>query len=209
MKSSPSSISSFRALLLRVGLPMLLIAVVGLPLLDWVFTDTIIMANKKTRTYKMDRLYNEVHEGEIAMFGSSTVYRGYLPDSLGPQFYNYGMYGSNFQKVSLLLMQELSKPKTTPIVLDWHPKWLTFRDSVPIQLEDYLPQTQHPAIKYFLHGETWVFGWKPIAIAVVFALLFSRMAFRWIMRLDAQYGSGSSWTLESVQVKLPELRHHR
>ena len=64
-------------------------------------------------------------------------------------------------------------------------------------------------IKYFLHGETWVFGWKPIAIAVVFALFFSRMAFRWIMRLDAQYGSGSSWTLESVQVKLPELRHHK
>ena len=65
------------------------------------------------------------------------------------------------------------------------------------------------SIKYFLHGETWVFGWKPIAIAVVFALFFSRMAFRWIMRLDAQYGSGSSWTLESVQVKLPELRHHK
>lgn len=63
-------------------------------------------------------------------------------------------------------------------------------------------------VKYLVHGETWVFGWKPVAVAVVFAVFFSRFAFRWIMRLDAQYGSGRSWRLLPAEVKLPELRQH-
>ena len=150
MKNSRLSTSSFKGLALRILLPLALLAVVGLPLLDSWFTNNVILVNTKTRTFKLDRLFNEVHEDEIAMFGSSTVYRGFLPDSLGPQFYNYGMYGSNFQKVKLLLEEELSKPKTTPIVLDWHPRWLFHRDSVPIQLEDYLPHIGNPRIQTFL-----------------------------------------------------------
>lgn len=61
------------------------------------------------------------------------------------------------------------------------------------------------AIKYFVHGETWVFGAKPILITVVSTLLFARFSYRWIMRLDAQYGSGSSWRMVRRMVKLPEL----
>lgn len=162
MKKSPSSISSFRALFLRVGLPLLLLALVALPAIDYWVSHSLILANKKTRTFKLNRLFNELHENEIAMFGSSTVYRGYLPDSLGPQFYNYGMYGSNFQKVKLLLDEELSKPKTTPIILDWHPRYLFFRDSVPIQLEDYLPHTEHQRIQDFLEQYSYAKPWHRI-----------------------------------------------
>ena len=61
-------------------------------------------------------------------------------------------------------------------------------------------------IKYWLHGDTWVFGWKPVLVTVLFAAWFGRTMYRWMMRLDAQYGRGSGWVLESVRVKLPELR---
>lgn len=65
----------------------------------------------------------------------------------------------------------------------------------------------------FLHGHLggaeWVFGWKPAAVAAASAALFARFAFRWIMRLDAQYGSGSSWSLPRRVVKLPEPRVRR
>ncbi len=65
----------------------------------------------------------------------------------------------------------------------------------------------------FLHGylgeADWVFGWKPAALAIVSCLLFGRVAFRWIMRLDAQYGRGSGWVLASRTVKLPQPRQRK
>ena len=45
---------------------------------------------------------------------------------------------------------------------------------------------------------------EPVLTAVVFTSIFARAAYRWMMRLDAQYGSGKGWTLESQMVKLPE-----
>lgn len=58
----------------------------------------------------------------------------------------------------------------------------------------------------YLGGAAWMFGWKPAALAATSALVFARYAYRWIMRLDAQYGSGSGWSLPSRTVKLPEPR---
>jgi hypothetical protein len=58
----------------------------------------------------------------------------------------------------------------------------------------------------YLGGAEWVYGWKPAAVAAVSCLLFARQAYRWIMRLDAQYGSGSGWSLPTRSVKLPEPR---
>ncbi len=62
------------------------------------------------------------------------------------------------------------------------------------------------AITWMRHGDTWVFGWKPTLITVLFTVWFARTAYRWIMRLDAQYGSGKGWALESRPLKLPEPR---
>ncbi|CAG0937943.1 hypothetical protein GPROT2_00073 [Gammaproteobacteria bacterium] len=61
-------------------------------------------------------------------------------------------------------------------------------------------------IKYALYGDTWVLGWKPVLITLLFSVWFGRTMYRWMMRLDARYGRGSGWLLESVRVKLPELR---
>lgn len=59
------------------------------------------------------------------------------------------------------------------------------------------------AIKTFLAGEVWPTSWVPPLITIVSAILFARFSYRWIMRLDAQYGRGSGWVLESTSVKLP------
>lgn len=61
----------------------------------------------------------------------------------------------------------------------------------------------------WMGGAEWVFGWKPAAVAVVSCVVFARQAYRWIMRLDAQYGSGSGWSLPTRSVKLPEPRRRR
>jgi len=46
----------------------------------------------------------------------------------------------------------------------------------------------------------------PPVAAIVSALWFARFSYRWMMRLDAQYGRGSRWQLDSTIVKLPTER---
>lgn len=58
---------------------------------------------------------------------------------------------------------------------------------------------------YVVNDQRWILGWKPLAVTLVSAVLFSRLSYRWIMRLDAQYGRGSGWKLVPRAVKLPEL----
>jgi len=60
------------------------------------------------------------------------------------------------------------------------------------------------ALVYGLNGQDWILGWKPALIAVLFTAFVARTGYRWIMRLDAQYGSGKSWKLETQRVKLPQ-----
>ncbi|MDE2561133.1 MAG: hypothetical protein KGL48_02700 [Sphingomonadales bacterium] len=59
------------------------------------------------------------------------------------------------------------------------------------------------AIKTFLAGEAWPTSWVPLAATVASAAFFSRLAYRWIMRLDAQYGRSSGWVQVTTTVKLP------
>jgi len=59
---------------------------------------------------------------------------------------------------------------------------------------------------YGLNGNDWILGWKPILFTLVWSFLFSKIAFGWIMKLDAQVGSGKGWSLDSAPIKLPERR---
>lgn len=65
------------------------------------------------------------------------------------------------------------------------------------------------AIKTFLAGESWPNDWLAPALFAASAVWFAWFSYRWIMRLDARYGRGSGWLLESVQVKLPREKPRR
>ena len=58
-------------------------------------------------------------------------------------------------------------------------------------------------IKVFVAGETWPVSWVPVAATIASAAVMARVAYRWIMRIDAQFGRGSGWSLESTTLKLP------
>ena len=55
-------------------------------------------------------------------------------------------------------------------------------------------------------GHTWVFKWQSILVGVLFGIWYARASYNWMMRLDAQFGRGSSWMLRDRNVKLPELK---
>lgn len=87
----------------------------------------------------------------------------------------------------------------------WHPRRyarLAVLLSLGIHAYLYLGMI---GLVYLLNRQDWILGWKPLAVAVVSAVVFGRLAYSWIMRLDAQYGSGSGWRLVSRSVKLPEI----
>ncbi|MGA9795139.1 MAG: hypothetical protein WBQ17_06330 [Rhizomicrobium sp.] len=62
-------------------------------------------------------------------------------------------------------------------------------------------------IKYLARGENWFHVWQFPAALAVSAIIVAMLHYRWMMRLDAQYGKGSGWTFKEVRVKLPELRY--
>jgi len=62
------------------------------------------------------------------------------------------------------------------------------------------------AIKTFVAGEQFPSSWLVPAGVVASAIWFAFFSYRWTMRLDAQYGSGSRWIMESAQIKLPRER---
>ncbi len=73
--------------------------------------------------------------------------------------------------------------------------------SVVLNLYLYLGMA---GLQYWARGSTWLLGWKPVLGAVLFTALFARLSYRWMLRLDARFGTGRGWTLESRRLKLPE-----
>lgn len=61
-------------------------------------------------------------------------------------------------------------------------------------------------IQYFVNDDLSALALKPILITLASTLFLALQGYRWIMRLDAQYGRGSGWALNSTLVKLPELK---
>jgi hypothetical protein len=61
-------------------------------------------------------------------------------------------------------------------------------------------------IEYLIRGETWIFSWKPMALAAGSAIFFAWYMYRMIISFDAQRGRGSRWNLVTTTVKLPERR---
>ncbi len=83
---------------------------------------------------------------------------------------------------------------------------IAFGGAIALNLYLYLGMV---GLLYGLNGQDWILGWKPMLIAVVFTAIVARTAYRWIMRLDAQFGSGGGWKLESQMVKMPERRERK
>jgi len=65
------------------------------------------------------------------------------------------------------------------------------------------------ATKFLAQGENWLGVWQLAAGFAVSTVIMGLLHYRWVMRLDAQYGKGSAWDLKEVTVKLPVLKPRR
>ena len=118
---------------------------------DLFFTKNCTSGLSNSPSNKIQRLFYESHNEETPIFGSSRAEKGYYCDSLGADFYNYGMPNASFGVIQLLLKPELKKNKTSPIVIDIHHDFFKHDAYENINIATYLPFiNKNDTIKDFL-----------------------------------------------------------
>ncbi|MCW3123305.1 MAG: hypothetical protein JWQ38_2797 [Flavipsychrobacter sp.] len=151
MQEQRSSISSFKRFLLRILLPLLCIIVVAGSAFNYLFEKMVIMKSESGEAYKVHRIINEHHPDEIAILGSSRAESGYIPDSLGENFFNYGIRGSKYDVTLFFLEEECKKKKNRPwVILNIDMDGLRTGRFNPGVL---IPSAYHPSVKKLLADE--------------------------------------------------------
>ena len=119
MDSPNLSISNFKIFIRKFLIPFLVITL----FIAWIFTlgfeKTVILNPYEPDTYKVNRILKEDNLEEIPLFGSSRMAKGLIPDSLGKNYYNYGLTGVQDDISLFFLREELKKNKKRPIVLNY------------------------------------------------------------------------------------------
>jgi ssDNA-specific exonuclease RecJ len=105
--------------MLRYGFPFLGITIVALIIVDLVFRKLIIANSTGAGAYKVERILNTDYKGEIPIYGSSRAEGSFVPDSLAAGVFNYGLAGVQDNVWIYFLEQELSKKRTTPILINF------------------------------------------------------------------------------------------
>ena len=117
---------------------------------DVLFTNQFIFSKEYSNQSKLRRLIEEEHKNEIPVFGSSKARSAFIPDSLGPHVFNYGMEQCNFDVVELLLNIETEKDKEAPIIVEFNHRWFVHDPNHTINIATYVPNLDHKIIRDYL-----------------------------------------------------------
>lgn len=171
MQVQNSSISNFKRFLAKILLPYFAVIGLGSIVLNYAFERTIIFNDEINGAYKIKRIIEETHPNEIAIIGSSRAEGSYMPDSLGNNFFNYGIAGTGTDVAIFFLKRECMKPKKTPwIIINIDLNGLTHAHG---NIANYIPNARYtdiqtilgkdhkfyrhlPLVKYFGLYETYV-----------------------------------------------------
>lgn len=151
--SSTSNSRPVQRFLLRMVLPVVIPVAIFLWVFDGWFARHIVFQNQTTGAAKIHRIYAETHPEEIPIFGSSRAAGSYVPSEIHPHCWNYGIEKTQYGMLRIFLMQELAKPKTTPIIVNLD---YAMFDEWFCDIAHLIPNAGHPEIKDFM-GEhfTW------------------------------------------------------
>jgi hypothetical protein len=128
---------------------MLLFALIALSM-DQVFDRFIVMKEEISNESKLHRLIHNTSTNEIPVFGSSKARSAFIPDSLGADVYNYGMEKCGFDVINFLLSIELSKAKTSPIIIEYNHRSFISSPSHTINMATYVPNLDEERVQLFL-----------------------------------------------------------
>lgn len=148
MELQNSSISNFRRFLIKVMIPLILLMVVTGLIFNYFFEQKIIFASEISGAYKLNRIINKTYPDEIPILGSSRAEGGYIPDSLGSSYFNYGISGAKYDVTLFFLNKECRKKKNNPYIIiniDLDGLYPGYGD-----IANYLPFAYDPDIRHIL-----------------------------------------------------------
>jgi hypothetical protein len=170
LQKTHENTSQFKKFMLRLFLPLMFILTVFLFLFTYFFEQTVILGSEICGAYKINRNISQTNPAEVPMLGSSRAQGSFLPDSLGNNYFNYGMDGVGYNVVLMMLEEECKKQKTEPmIVINFDMEGLRSMTGdidnylynagyPPVKQllgEDYKPYYSIPVIKYYSHFEMY------------------------------------------------------
>ena len=151
MPEQNSSISSFSRFFFKILLPLVLIISASGLLFNYLFEKRVILKSDICGAYKVNRIITETYPNEIPIFGSSRAAYGFIPDSLGGNYFNYGLAGTNYDVTLFFLEHECKKSKTTPwIILNFDLDGLTYSLG---DVSNYILNASDPGVRQLLGTE--------------------------------------------------------
>ncbi len=149
-----SSISNFKRFLTGILLPLLLIVGIVGYAFNYFFEQKIIFTNPLCGAFKINRIITETHTNEIPIFGSSRAEGSFIPDSLGTDYFDYGLSGSKLDVALFFLKEECKKKKQQRNII----MALDFDDLIPEagDIGYYIPNAAYAPVRQLM-GK----GYKP------------------------------------------------
>jgi hypothetical protein len=144
MQAENSSISNFKKFALKILLPVFLFAGCGTALFCYWFEKKIILGNPSCGAYKINRILTSYNSKEIAIIGSSRAETSFIPELLGPDYFNYGLEGTQENVMLFFIEQECKKNKPTPIIANIDLDGINTKSG---DLLNYLYNSKDPEVK--------------------------------------------------------------
>jgi hypothetical protein len=126
-----SSISSFKAFALKYGVPYLLIIFTVTAGINLFFKKVIVGSTTGSGAYKVERILHKNMTNETPIYGSSRAEGSFVPDSLGPHYFNYGIANVQDNVWIYFLEKELQKSRKTNILINFDLEGLDYRNGFP------------------------------------------------------------------------------
>ena len=148
-----SSISNFKILVFRYGIPYMLIVAIILFIVNIIFEKIIIAETSGSGASKVNRILKNKSNEELVILGSSRAEGSIIPDSLEKNCFNYGLSGTQDNVWMYFLEEELKKNNTRPILINIDLDGLGYKNGDPAY---WLFNSSNPKIRTFIDH------WKPI-----------------------------------------------
>ncbi len=117
---------------------------------DQILLRRVIFSDPDANPSKIKRLITSDDPNEVPVFGSSKARSAFIPDSLGPDVYNYGMERCNFDVVEFLLETELAKPRKGPVLIEFNHRFFVHAPGHTIDAATFVPNLALPGVRGFL-----------------------------------------------------------
>ncbi len=145
--------------LLRHLLPYLMVVALVCVGMDWGIRKYVIYRTPMHGASKINRAINGAGD-EIPIFGSSRALGSYIPDSLAPNAYNYGINGISFEVIDLFLKYETDRKEAKgPIIINFD--FDMFRGGIG-HPNNYIPHVGRPEFRKLLQDRDKMKLWYRI-----------------------------------------------